>query len=201
MKKTFIWIIVLIIIMLIGAIVYKTFWNKGEQKKVEIKDTITEYGYTLEDRDSKIFKESFDEIKNILNKEEIDYNKYAIALSKLFIIDLYTLNNKNNKYDIGSVEYVYSDMVENYKENVRNTMYKYIGDKTIKKEDLPEVKSVTINDVNEVKYKIADKEYDSYNIELSWDYTKESDYDNEGYLIIVKDNDKLFVVEKGYIGV
>ena len=45
MKKTFIWIIVLIIIMLIGAIVYKTFWNKGEQKKVEIKQNILEKNY------------------------------------------------------------------------------------------------------------------------------------------------------------
>ena len=60
-------------------------------------------------------KENFKELDKILSEETINYEKYAQVLSKLFIIDLYTIDNKKNMYDVGSLEYVYDK--ENFKIN------------------------------------------------------------------------------------
>lgn len=199
MKKVLIGLVSFVILVLIGLLVYKIVWGKQEIKKIEVKDTINEYGYTLDDRDTKVFKSTFNELKDILKSEEVDYKEYSSTLAKLFIIDLYTLNNKQNKYDVGSTEYVHPSIIDNYKDNVKNTLYKYINDKSV--DELPEVKSVTVNNNEETKFKINDVEYDAYNIELSWEYVTDLEYDKEGYLIIVKEDNKLFVVEKGLLGV
>ena len=52
-------------------------------------------------------KTEFDVLKANLESDTIDEEAYALSIAKLFIIDLYTMNNKINKYDIGGIEYVY----------------------------------------------------------------------------------------------
>lgn len=201
MKKVLIGFLSLIIVILIGLLVYKLVWSNEKVTTIEVKDTIEEYGYTLDDRDHSIFKSTFNDLKKVLNSEEIDYKEYATLLSKLFIIDLYTLNNKTNKYDIGSTEYVHESILENYKENVKDTLYKYINDKSIKDSELPEVKSVSVINIEEQEFEINEESYEAYNIELNWEYEKDLEYDKEGYLIIIKEDNKLYVVEKGLLGV
>lgn len=202
MKKLFIWIIGILIIILISMLVYKLVWNNGvEEEKVKVKDTIDGYGYNLDNRDTELFKTEFYNLKDILEQEELDYEEYAKSLSKLFIIDLYTINNKLSKSDVGGSEYVEPSVVENYKLNVENTIYKYITNKFIDNDNLPEVKNIEVTDISESDYKLSNIEYESYIVNLSWNYTKNVDYDKEGYVTLIKKDSKLYVVEKGYIGV
>ena len=46
-------------------------------------------------------KNAFKELEIVLNEDHIDYSKYAELLSELFVIDVFTLNNKLASTDIG----------------------------------------------------------------------------------------------------
>ena len=111
----------------------------------------------------------------------------------LFIIDLYTIDNKKNMYDVGSLEYVYDK--DNFKINVQNTLYKYIEDESTRKSrTLPIVKSINIDEKSMGTFDYNGNTYDSYIINLSWTYEKDLGYDNKGKVEIIKIEDKLYVV-------
>ena len=102
----------------------------------EVIDTIKGYGYTLEKRDTKLFKDKFNDLKKVLSSKDVDFEEYAKDLSMLYIIDLYTINNKDSKYDVGGAEYIVDSAKENYELKVRDTLYKYVEEKTKKRKNM-----------------------------------------------------------------
>ena len=189
-KKALFCIILLIICIILYIIIFHSSAVVSIIKKIE---TTSKFGYTLEKRDTSIMKENFKELDKILSEEPINYDKYAQVLSKLFIIDLYTIDNKKNMYDVGSLEYVYDK--ENFKINVQNTIYKYIEDESNRKSGtLPIVKSINIDEKSMGTFDYNGNAYDSYIFNLSWTYEKDLDYDNKGKVEIIKIEDKLYVV-------
>lgn len=201
--KVIVILLIIIIICLSALFLYKKF-NKKEN--VEVKNVVNKlneidgYGITLSDNDSALYKEEYEKLKNNLESKNIDFDEYASSIAKLFIIDLYTINNKINKYDVGSVEFVYPDNIDNYKLNVESTIYKYVKDNSNddRKQSLPEVKSVSIDSTKKSKYKIKseNKEYQSYIFKISWKYVKDLDYDDNGEVIVINKDNKMYVVEK-----
>ncbi len=195
MKRRYKIIAILSIVVILGTVATITvfsFMSKNKQE-IEVLESIEKYGYNLDNRDNEYFVENFEILKDILNSEEIDLENYAKQISILFITDLYSINNKTNKYDVGGYDYVYSEIVENYKSNISDTMYKYIGNQDI--HDLPEVKSVKIESINEESYSINEKEKDVYEVLLSWEYYKDLGYETTGKLIILKEESKLSIIE------
>ena len=192
---------VLAIAGIIGFIWYKNNKPK-EEKPIEVKilNSIDEYGITLSDMDSQLYKEEYETLKKNLLSDKINYKEYAESISKLFVIDLYSLSTKINKYDVGGSELVYPPILENYKVNVEDTLYKYLEDnsKGTRKQQLPTVKSVTVKTIKEEKYKVnsEDKTYDGYKVTLSWTYVKDLGYDDEATLSIINVDNKLYIVEK-----
>ena len=200
-KKYKIWLtlILLLIIILIFIGVFKLFKpteNTIKNTTSIIKD-IKEYGYSLDDRDTKYMREEFNNLTNILQETDIDYLEYAKSIAKLFIIDFYTLNNKINKYDIGGVEYIYKDKQDDFKNKARDTIYNDIIDNTYldRVQKLPEVISVSINNIEEAKIEFNDTNYDGYIVTLDTAYKEDLGYDLEGTLSIIKNNNKLEIIK------
>lgn len=188
-------IIGVILFGFLGYRVYNDFFNKPDAKK-EL-DSIGLYGYSLHDRDSKAYQDTFKELSKTLNADNIDYKNYATLASKLFIMDLFTLDNKLGSTDIGGLQFIHKDLKENFKENMGNTIYKYVeinidGKRT---QQLPTVKDVNISDVFETKYKYNNKDYDAYIVSASWDYEKDLGYQNSMKITFIKDKNILYIVK------
>ncbi len=201
-KKKKIGIISIIIaILALGALmVYLMLFTSSNMVKQTVKkvDEIKGYDYHLEDRDTALYKEEFKKLKENLESSEIDYEEYAKSIAKMFIIDLYTLDNKVNKYDVGALEFVYPSAKENFELNAKDTLYKYVDDDSYndRTQKLPIVKEITVNDIKQATFKIKDEDVSSYEVSLNWTYEEDLDYDTEAIIKIVKEDKTLYVVEK-----
>jgi len=197
-------IICIIVVAGIGFVCYKLIKaDKTTEEVSNVASTLNEiegYGITLSDKDTELYKSEYLKLKDNLESKSINYDDYAASIAKLFVIDLYTIDNKINTYDIGGVEFVYPDVLDNYKLNVDDTIYKYVEDnsKNTRTQVLPEVSSISIDKTTKGKYKINSENtsYDSYTFELTWKYVKDLGYDAKGEVIVINKDNKMYVVEK-----
>lgn len=198
-KKVILFFCILIFVYAAGGTIYyiATREKKDDKPIVTNKDTIKGYDYTLKSNATKLYEDEFKALKANL-EGDINYHEYAVSVAKLFVIDLYTINNKINKYDTGGVSFVYPDGRDNYKLNVQDTIYKYVEDNTNGKrtQNLPEVSSVIVKDSKKDTYKIGDNSFEAYKINLEWSYVQDLGYDKTGEIILIKKDKNIYVVEK-----
>lgn len=196
----------IVLVILFGVLLYSSggvyynvyFCKKNKNNTIQSVDTIKNYNYTLKSNATDLYKTEFKTLKTNLESDNINEEEYAKSIAKLFVIDLYTISNKNNKYDVGGTEFVYPDGVSNYKTNVEDTIYKYVEDNSSNKrtQELPLVSSIEITTLESNNYKIGDKSFDGYKINLSWSYEKDLGYDTKGEIIVIKSDKYYYVVEK-----
>lgn len=190
--------LVLIVIVITGLKFVFEFVIKSDKQEVTKKelDSLEMYGYTLDDMDSALYKEYFNDLKSTLNSDNINYEEYARDIVKLFVSDFYTLDNKISSSDIGGVEFIPSENVDNFKMHAGDTMYHHVktnlyGDRV---QELPIVKSVSIDSVKEGVYSYKEIEYPSYEVSASWEYEKDLGYMDKCVFTLIKDNNKLYIV-------
>ena len=190
--------LILVVIIVIGVKFTLEFLVKDDKNVVTKKelDSLELYGYTLDDYDSDLYKEYFNDLKSTLNNKEVNYEDYAKEIVKLFVSDFYTLDNKLTSSDIGGVEFIPSDMVENFKMHAGDTMYNHVktniyGDRVQK---LPIVKSVEVTNIENITYTYKDKEYSAYKVSARWEYQEDLVYKNNEIFTLIKDNNKLYIV-------
>lgn len=196
--KVILIIIIILIVLLAASLVAVKLLSKSDNKDaVKVVDSIDEFGYTLDDRDTKLMKNTYNELKNVLSSDEINYEEYAKKLAELFVIDLFTMDNKVNRYDVGSTEYVYPDNVDNFKTNVEDTIYKSMENNSDgkRRQDLPEVSSITNSSVEGSTFLFGEDEYDSYVVSITWDYVDDLGYDDNATITLIELDNKLYVVE------
>lgn len=195
--------LIVISVLLVGVIclgVLRIFYNDEEEKRevnvTSVISNISDYGYTLDDRDTDYMKEVFSELENILEALEIDYHAYAEALAKLFVIDFYTLENKINKYDIGSLEYILSSSVESFRLKAQDTIYRDVIDNTYRDriQDLPEITNVEVVNTEDTTFTLNDEEVDAIKVEMNYEYKEDLGYDTEGTIYLVRNDVKLEIV-------
>lgn len=191
--------VLLVIVIALGVL--KIFFSsdkendRGEANVSNIISNITDYGYTLDDRDTDYMKETFYELEDILNETDVDMDAYATTLAKLFVIDFYTLNNKINRYDVGSLEYILSSKVDMFRQKAIDTIYRDIIDNTYRDrvQDLPEITNVTVLSVEDTTYTLDDEEVDAKKVTMNYEYKEDLGYDTEGTIYFVSNANKLEV--------
>ena len=211
-KKILITLIIIVILAIVGILLYSYFKN-DEPKEVKTIKSIPEYGYELKENETKLYKDEFEKLDNILSKKEVDYEAYAKQIAKLFIIDFYTLDNKLSKNDIGGTDFIKESMRDNFIEEARSTFYRYLEvESDTRNQDLPEVSEITSVELENTTFLLEDLEakttssrkktssasgttVDAYKVTISWDYKEDFGYETEANMIIIKEDKKLYIVE------
>lgn len=201
-KKRIIIVFVLLVLFTIGGFFFyrtkNSKKNNQNQNVIEVLDKIKKYDYQLEDRDTEVYKETFLKLKDVLEKSEtIDYKLYAEYLSKLFLIDLYTIQNKISKYDVGSLDFIYPNEKEKFKNKVMDTLYKLVEDNSsnTRKQELPMVLKVDTNTIQNTQYQKGETSLEGYLVKATITYQKDLGYDKKVVLTLIKEDDKLYVVK------
>lgn len=197
LKKLLIILIILVIIAIIGILVYNFFF-KNKEEEVKVIKSIPEYGYDLRENETKLYKDEFEKLDDILSKNDVDYEEYAKEIAKLFIIDFYTLSNKQSKNDIGGTDFIKESMRDNFIEEARSTFYRYIEVLSDNRnQDLPEVSEIKSVKIEDTSFTYSDDTVDdnAYRVTISWDYKEDFGYETKANMIIVKEDKKLYIVE------
>jgi len=195
-KYLFIGILIILFVLLFLGIknIYTTISNNNEVKTLS---TIEKYNYTLNENDSPYFKELFEELKTCLESEELDEEMYATLLSKLFVVDFYSLEYAISKSDVGGIQFVYSEYQSNFVTKAKDTIYNYIESDIYGKreQELPNVTNVEVS-IDSDDYE-GEKEEDSkaYYAHLTLTYEEDLDYPNEVSLILIHKDNKLQIVK------
>lgn len=167
----------MILVFLIGNII-KDLTNKV--KETETLDTIDNYSYVLTDSDTDYYKEQFKELKKILQAEEVNEEEYAKTISKLFLIDFYSLASSINKNDVGGSQYVEEAYRNTFIRKAKDTIYANVENNIYgdRKQELPNVTQVEITKITKTKT--------GYETQASITYDKELGYAKEVILTLTK---------------
>ena len=196
--KRFLMIVMLSLIVTLGILLYLNLGKKQTAKKATVVNEIKEYGYTLKSNKSKAYKDMFHELQKILENKSVDEKEYVSQISKMFILDFYSLSDKVANTDVGGVDFVHSSAQDNFLVKAEDTIYKYIqnnmyNDRT---QDLPTVDEVTIKNIEQKEFIVGDQtDENAYAIEVEWTYTKDNDYQKSATLIFAHEDKKLSLVE------
>ena len=193
-------VLILLGLTIVALVVYWFNFRKVEVKKEEkILDNIKKFGYTLSDRKNDYYKSEFQNLKKALDRDTVDYDLYAESLTKLFISDLFTINDKVSTGDVGGAQLVYEPYKSAFISYAKDSLYSGVLNNADGKRNqaLPTVKNVEITNKTQDKFKYAGTDYDSYVLTGTIEYTEDMGYQSEFKLTLIKVEDKLFVAKLG----
>ena len=199
--KRIILLVLFIAVAVVGFLIYQNHSKKDEVKEVKVINQIEKYGYSLKENKPAKYKEMFEELKEILEAETVDEEKYVSKISEMFVYDFYSLKDKTAKTDIGGVEFVYSGILENFLENAQDTYYKYIENNIYndRKQNLPVVTDIKVDSVEQKEFVYGEQtDPSAYTVKVTWDYTDNdsfNSYQKEAELVFIHDDIKLSLVE------
>ena len=191
-------LVILTIVVIILSVATKKDNKEPDVKEVKKVDIIDNYGYYLEEDATDYYKSLYKELKNITNKDEVNYEEYAKIVAKLFVTDVFTLDNKVTSSDVGGLQFIYPDFREDFIKINQTGLYSNILSNIYndRVQELPIVNEVNIDLVKETTFNYNNKEYKGYLVELNISYEKDLSYPTTYKLTIIKE-DKYLYVAKG----
>lgn len=198
-KKKAIIVIIVIFFLLLTSIVLFVSKNEtsssSEKKEVKTVEKIKDYDYVLKENQTKYYKSLFKELKSVLSETDVDEEKYAELVSKLFVSDFYNLDNKISKSDIGGTQFVYKDFREDFENLAKESMYKHIESNVYgeRKQELPIVNKVFVT-IEKTNFKYGEKTDDNaYLSSFEIEYKEDLGYQTKGKLTLIHNDKKLEV--------
>lgn len=188
--------LLVVVVVLIGGFM---FFGKDKPQKVTVKksvDSIKGYDYTLSENATKYYKGLFKKLKNVLEADDVDEDKYAELVAKMFVADFYNLDNKVSKNDVGGVQFVYSGFTDDFKKLATSSMYKSVKSNIYgkRKQELPVVVNVSTEMKDSESFKYGDNTDDkAYMIDFNIEYASDLGYQESGVLTIIHNDKKLEV--------
>lgn len=166
----------ILLVILVGSVIVKL---TSEVKATATIDTIENYHYILTDNDTDYYKKTFKELKQVL-KEEVNEEEYAKTISKLFIIDFYSLSTSVNKNDVGGVQFVKEDYRDTFIKIAKDSIYNSVENNIYgdRKQKLPTVTNVEVTNIS--------KEKDDYIVTASITYEENMGYASSVEINIIK---------------
>lgn len=195
--KMFLALISLFLIFGIVFYFYGTLQRKEEPVNVsKVESNIPEYSYYINDNASPYYKDEFAKLKEILDVDEVDDNAYITQLAKVFVIDLLSLNNKINKYEVTSSQYFNTMKKDMFINKVVDNFYDYIEDNAYddRKQLLPEVSEVVMNELKTTTYKMGEESVPAYEISADVTYVSDLGYDKKVDVILTREDNKYSIV-------
>mgnify|MGYP004464345401 FL=1 len=191
-------LVILTIVVIILSVTTKKDNKEPDVKEVKKVDIIDNYGYYLEEDATDYYKSLYKELKNITNKDEVNYEEYAKIVAKLFVTDVFTLDNKVTSSDVGGLQFIYPDFREDFIKINQTGLYSNVLSNIYndRVQELPIVNEVNIDLVKETTFNYNNKEYKGYLVELNISYEKDLSYPTTYKLTIIKE-DKYLYVAKG----
>ncbi len=200
-KRILIILLLIIILIVSGIISYKSFIQNNKVKEAKVVSKINNYGYSLKSNKSSAYKKLFNNLKEVLSAKKVNEKEYAKIITKMFIVDFYSLNDKTAKTDVGGVEFIHKDALDNFILKAEDTLYKYIESDIYgqRKQKLPIVDKITIESIEKTEFSYLEEiDEEAYKVKASWTYknpTIANDYQTENTFIFVHDGKKLVLVE------
>lgn len=198
-KKIFVIIFVLIILILIFLLGSKIiFKDSSIPEKVKVNDKIDEYGYILNDNETKYYKKTFNNLKNELSNDIVNEEEYAKLIAQLFVIDFFNLDNKENKNDVGGTQFVYKSFQSDFEKLAKESIYKSIENDMYdsRNQELPIVVNTEVINVEKISYDYLDNnDKEAYEVTIEIEYKEDLGYQSECTIILVHSNDKLEIVK------
>lgn len=197
LKKVIIAISILAVLLIsIFLIIKITKNNDSVINKPQIVDNIN--GYELREGATNYEINLFNELRTIKNSESINYEDYAVVISKLFLTSFFTLDNKLSKHDIGGKQYVYEPYREDFEKSAQSTVYSGVESNVYgdRKQELPVVNSVQVSNIETTSFTYNNKtDNEAFKLDLVIGYNKDLGYQNDVTLILIHNNDKLEVAK------
>lgn len=198
-KITILVVVLVLIIAAIGVTMFLLNKNKDDNTiKVESVDTIEGYDYNLDSNETKYYKELFKELKDVLESDDVDQDKYAELVVKLFVADFYNLDNKISKNDVGGTQFVYKDFRGDFEKLASSSMYKNVESNfdNKRKQELPEVVKVSVEKLNGEPFTYGDNtDNEAYKINFDIEYKEDLGYQTSGTITLIHNDEKIEIAE------
>lgn len=186
--------------LVVGTGLY--FYGRMNRKKDEpvnvskVENTIEKYGYAINDNASDYYKSEFEILKELAKNDNATEEEIVKQVAKLYVIDLLSLQEKINKYEVTCSQYFYSDKRNMNTQKIIDNFYNLIQDNAYndRKQELPSVKNVEVTNYGTDKYKMNDTTVNSYDVTLKVEYQKDLGYDKNVAVTLVKDGNNYSIV-------